>query len=127
MQARAYFVMALIGIGHFVLSLIAWGNFYVGAYRNEWRTALTLGYGVRHFAPAVLLFVLFVWASAAAWRRRRSVRWVLALGLLLCLILLLVDVRGDPQFYRVWFDHADSCSNRQSFYCTWWWWQPTRH
>jgi hypothetical protein len=119
--------LAIIGSLHFALSLLVWGFFYVGSYRNGWRHVLTVTYGIRHLSPAIILGVLFAWAAWAAFRRRRY-----AVPLLICSVLLSVgafaaEARGDPQFQRVWFDEPTACSNRESYYCTWWWWQPTRH
>lgn len=120
--------LAIVGILHFVVSLVTWGFFLVGSYRHGWQNVLKLGYGVQHLSPPIVLLGLFAWSSWTAFRRRRF-----ALPLLVCTVLLsvgvfAVEVRGEPQFQRVWFDKpTDACSNRQSYYCTWWWWQPTRH
>jgi hypothetical protein len=119
--------LAVVGVLHFVLSLVVWGFFYVGSYRNGWRDSLTVAYGARHLSPAIVLLGLFTWASWAAFRRRRFAIPLLACSVLLSLGVFAVEVRGDPQFQRVWFDNPMTCSNRQSYYCTWWWWQPTRH
>ena len=119
--------VCLSGLLHFLLSLVVWGFFYYGAHRNGWGAVLTLAYGLRHAGPAILLTVLFVIASRAALRARRSAAPLLVLGIIASTVTFAVDVRGDPQFQRVWFDNPYECSNRQSFYCTWWWWQPTRH
>jgi hypothetical protein len=126
-SGNAALVLAIVGVLHFVLSLVVWGSFYVGSYRNGWRNVLTVPYGARHLSPVIVLLGLFAWSTWATFRRRR-----LALPLLACTVLLsvgafAVEARGDPQFQRVWFNEPTACSNRQSYYCTWWWWQPTRH
>lgn len=120
------FALALAGAGvlHFVFSLVVWGFFYVGSYRNGWQGALTAAYGLVHLSPPVVLLGLFAWALVAIRRRRRS-----AVPLLVCCVVLslgafAVEVRGDPQLQRVWFEEDRACSSRQNFYCTWWWWRP---
>mgnify|MGYP000228435695 CR=1 FL=1 len=119
--------LAIVGVLHFVLSLVMWGFFYVGSYRNGWRNVLTVTYGIRHLSPALVLLGLFAWASWATFSRRRFSLPLLVCSLLLSIGVFAVEARGDPQFQRVWIDDPTSCSNRQSYYCTWWWWQPTRH
>ena len=51
--------LAVVGVLHFVLSLVMWGVFYVGSYRNGWRNVLTLSYGVQHPSPAIVPLGLF--------------------------------------------------------------------
>ncbi len=119
--------LAIIGVLHFVLSLVTWGFFYVGSYRNGRRNVLTVAYGLRHLSPAIMLLCLFAWSSWATFRRQRFALALLVGSVLLSVGVFAVEARGDPQFQRVWIDDPTSCSNRQSYYCTWWWWQPTRH
>ena len=124
---NAALALAIAGVLHFVLSLVMWGFFYVGSYRNGWRNVLTVHYGLRHMSPAIVLLGLFASSSWAALRRRRFAPPLLVCTVLLSVGVFAVEARGDPQFQRVWFDEPTACSNRQSYYCTWWWWQPTRH
>ena len=119
--------IAVLGILHFVVSLIAWGLFYYGSYRQGWTRMFAVGYGVRHLSSAVVLLSLFLIATAALVRRRPWATVLLGVVILASVATFAVEVRGDPQFQRVWFDDPTACSNRQSYYCTWWFWQPTRH
>ena len=120
-------VLASAGVLHFVASLFLWGCFYVGSYRNGWKRIFTVGYTAAHLVPALGLMGLFAWAAVAPLRRRRGAVALVALALLAAAITFAVEARGEPQFYRVWFDDPLSCSNRESVYCTWWWWRPRRH
>jgi hypothetical protein len=106
---------------------VAWGFFYVASYRNGWRNVLTVSYGAEHLLPAIAMLGLFTWTSIAILCRRRFAPLLVLCSIVLSAGVFALEVRGDPQFQRVWFDDATSCSNRQSYYCTWWWWQPTRH
>jgi len=120
-------LVALVGVVHFIGSLIAWGFFYVGSYRNRWSNVLTWAYGTFHLLPAMILFGAFAASLNAACRCRRYAVPVLLGAVLLSIAMFIFEIRGEPQLQRVWFDEPFACSNRKSFYCTWWWWQPTRH
>jgi hypothetical protein len=104
-----------------------WVIFLCAGYRNGWHNVLALSYGVRHLLPVVALIGLFGWSSWAGRRRRRYTWSLLTLSFVAAAGAFAVDVRGEPQFRRVWLDDPTTCANRQSYYCTWWWWQPTNH
>lgn len=120
-------VLAVAGVLHFVLSLVSWCLFYVISYRVGWRHVQNITYGVCHLSPAIILLGLFAWTSIASLRRRRFTIPLLACSVLLSLGVFAVEVRGEPQFQRVWIDGPMACTNRQSYFCTWWWWRPSRH
>ena len=119
--------IAVLGTLHFGVSLVAWGLFYFGSYRQGRSDVLAVGYGVRHLSSAVVFLAVFLVATATVVRRRRWATVLLAGGVVGSVVMFAVEVRGEPQFQRVWFDEASACSNRQSFFCTWWLWHPTRH
>lgn len=124
-RRRLALCVGMAGISHFAISLLAWGFFYVGSYRNHWKEVFTPGYMARHLLPVLVLLGMFILASVAFWRRRRGGAFVLGASMLLSLCAFVVDVRGEPQLQRIWFEEPTrACSSRQNFYCTWWWWQP---
>jgi hypothetical protein len=118
--------LALAGVFHFVVALIVWGFFYVACHRNGWQNSLTFAYGARHLSSAFALLGLFTWASIASMHRRRYATPLLAATVFLSVGIFAIEVRGDPQFERIWIDNPVTCTNHQKYFCTWWWWQPTR-
>ena len=118
---------AAFGVLHFAGSLAAWGLFYVGSYRQGWNHVFRLSYAIAHVLPALILLGLFTWACVATWRRHRLALPLVTVAIAFALVVFTIEVRGQPQFERVWVDDPTSCTNRQAHYCTWYWYQPTRH